>query len=474
MKENDMFNAIKRVHFVGIGGSGMSGIAEVLLNSNYEVSGSDIKKSQITEKLEKMGAKIFIGHNSSNVKNAQVLVVSSAINKHNPEIIEAQNSRIPIIHRSEMLSELMRMKYGIIVAGTHGKTTTTSILASALHDIGLDPTVVIGGKINSFESNAKLGKGDLFVAEADESDGSFLRLTPTIAVITNVDRDHLDHYENLEDIVKAFEKFIDKVPFYGAVCACIDDPIVQLILPKIRRKLITYGLRQDADITVTQKKTLGLSTTFTPKIFGKEYPTVSLKMPGYYNLTNSLATYAVAAVLDLNINQISESISKFEGVQHRFTVLGEKNNIVIVDDYAHNPKKIETVLKGTKESFPDKDIIAIFQPHRYSRVKNQLEEFANCFKDADFLVVTPIYAAGENEIPGITTTSLCHQIKLNSFNNSPNSTYIAENLNDAVHKVQSILKYVDPSKGAIVLTLGAGDVRQVGYTLMEKLNLECE
>lgn len=468
-----MFNAIKRVHFVGIGGSGMSGIAEVLLNSGYEVTGSDIKKSAITEKLEKMGAKIFIGHNLENIKNAQVLVVSSAINKHNPEIIEAQNTRIPIIHRSEMLSELMRLKYGIIVAGTHGKTTTTSILASTLHEIGLDPTVVIGGRINSFESNAKLGKGDLFVAEADESDGSFLRLTPTIAVITNIDRDHLDHYENLEDIVKAFEKFLDKVPFYGAVCACIDDPIVQLILPKIRRKLITYGLRQDADITVVNKNTKGLITTYTPKIFGKEYNPVTLKMPGFYNLTNSLATFAVAAVLDLNINQISASISKFEGVQHRYTVIGEKNNITVVDDYAHNPKKIETVLKGTKESFPDKDIIAIFQPHRYTRIKIQMEEFAHCFKDADYLIVTPIYSAGENEIPGISPTTICHQIKINSFNSSPNSTFVAENLNDAVHKVQSILKYVNPNKGAVVLTLGAGDVRQAGYTLMEKLNLEC-
>lgn len=469
-----MFNAIKRVHFVGIGGSGMSGIAEVLLNSGYEVTGSDIKKSLITDKLEKMGALIYIGHKAENVKNSQVLVVSSAINKHNPEIIEAQNSRIPIIHRSEMLSELMRLKYGIIVAGTHGKTTTTSILASALHEIGLDPTVVIGGKINSFESNAKLGKGELFVAEADESDGSFLRLTPTIAVITNIDRDHLDHYENLEAIVKAFEKFIDKVPFYGAICACIDDPIVQLILPKIRRKLITYGLRQDADITAINKKTSGLITTYTPKIFGKEYSPVTLKMPGYYNLTNSLATFAVSAVLDLNINQIAESISKFSGVQHRFTIICEINNITVVDDYAHNPKKIETVLKGTKESFPDKDVIAIFQPHRYSRVKNQLEEFSTCFKDADYLIVTPIYAAGEHEIPGISTASICHQIKLNSFNNSPNSTFVAENLNDAVFKVQSILKHVDSKKGAVVLTLGAGDVRQAGYTLMEKLNLECD
>ncbi|APJ02458.1 UDP-N-acetylmuramate--L-alanine ligase [Silvanigrella aquatica] len=467
-----MFNAIKKIHFVGIGGSGMSGIAEVLLNSGYKVSGSDIKKSQITEKLKHMGAKIFIGHQPENIKDAQVLVVSSAINKHNPEIIEAQNSRIPIIHRSEMLSELMRLKYGVIVAGTHGKTTTTSILASSLHDVGLDPTVVIGGKLNSFESNAKLGKGDLFVAEADESDGSFLRLTPTIAIITNIDRDHLDHYDKLEDIVKAFETFLDKVPFYGAVCACIDDPIVQLVIPKIRRKLITYGLRQDADVSATDKVTNGMITTYTPVVFGKSFPKVTLKMPGQYNLTNSLATFAVATLLDLDINKICKSISQFEGVQHRFTVIGDINNFLIVDDYAHNPKKIETVLKGTKESFPDREIIAIFQPHRYSRLKYQMDEFSRCFHDADRVIITPIYSAGEQEIQGIDTPHIAHQIKLNSFNNTSNSTIIADNLNHASDKVFEILKSIDPQKGAVVLTLGAGDVRQVGHLLLEKLNFE--
>jgi UDP-N-acetylmuramate--alanine ligase len=467
-----MFNAIKRIHFVGIGGSGMSGIAEVLLNSGYKVSGSDIKKSQITDKLKQMGAKIFIGHQAENMKDAQVLVVSSAINKHNPEIMEAQNSRIPIIHRSEMLSELMRMKYGVIVAGTHGKTTTTSILASSLNEVGLDPTVVIGGKLNSFGSNAKLGKGDLFVAEADESDGSFLRLTPTIAIITNIDRDHLDHYDNLENIVKAFEAFLDKVPFYGAICACIDDPIVQLIIPKIRRKLITYGLRQDADITATEKVTDGINTSYTPVIFGKAYSKVTLKMPGLYNLTNSLATFAVASLLELDVNKICNSISKFEGVQHRYTVVSEINKILIIDDYAHNPKKIETVLKGTKESFPDRQIIAIFQPHRYSRIKYQMEEFSRCFNDADYVIITPIYSAGEQEISGISTDSISHQIKLNSFNNSPNTTHVTENLSDAAAKAHDILKTIDPNKGAVILTLGAGDVRQVGHMLMEKLNLE--
>ncbi|KAB8030874.1 UDP-N-acetylmuramate--L-alanine ligase [Fluviispira multicolorata] len=467
-----MFNAIKKIHFVGIGGSGMSGIAEVLLNSGYKISGSDIKKSAIIEKLEELGAKIFIGHQPENVKNAQVLVISSAINKHNPEIIEAQNLRIPIIHRSEMLAELMRMKYGVIVAGTHGKTTTTSILASSLHNAGLDPTVVIGGKLNSFGSNAKLGKGDLFVAEADESDGSFLKLTPTIAIITNIDKDHLDHYASLDDIVKAFEAFIEKVPFYGAVCACIDDPIVQMVLPKIRRKIVTYGLRQDADISAIDKFTDGINTTYTPVIYGKPQHQVTIKMPGLYNLTNSLATFAVASLLDLNMNLICKSISEFEGVQHRFSILADINNILIVDDYAHNPKKIETVLKGTKESFPDKQIIAIFQPHRYSRIKFQMEEFAKCFIDADKVIVTPIYAAGESPINGINKENIAHQIKLKSFNNTPGTTYVVESLEEASESALNILIHATPAKGAIVITLGAGNVRQAGHMILEKLNLE--
>ncbi|BBH51649.1 UDP-N-acetylmuramate--L-alanine ligase [Fluviispira sanaruensis] len=467
-----MFNAIKRIHFVGIGGSGMSGIAEVLINSGYKISGSDIKKTAITEKLEGLGAKIFIGHQADNITHSQVLVISSAINKHNPEIIEAQNLRIPIIHRSEMLAELMRMKYGVIVAGTHGKTTTTSILASSLHHAGLDPTVVIGGKLNSFGSNAKLGKGDLFVAEADESDGSFLRLTPTIAIITNIDKDHLDHYSSLDDIVKAFETFIDKVPFYGAVCACIDDPIVQMILPKIRRKIITYGLRQDADITAVDKLTDGMNTTFTPVIFGKYQSQVTIKMPGLYNLTNSLATFAVASLLDLDMNVICKSISEFEGVQHRFSILAEIKNVLIVDDYAHNPKKIETVLKGTKESFPEKQIIAIFQPHRYSRLKFQMEDFAKCFADADKVIVTPIYAAGESPLEGINKENITHQIKINSFNNTPGTTYSVNSLEEASETAINILNHKPPENGAIVITLGAGNVRQAGHMIMEKLSLE--
>lgn len=463
-----MFNTIKNIHFVGIGGSGMSGIAEVLFHSGYNVSGSDIKKTPTTDKLSSLGIKIFIGHEGSNIKNAEVLVVSSAINKHNPEIIEAHNSRIPIIHRSEMLAELMRMKQGIVVAGTHGKTTTTSILAFALHSLGLDPTVVIGGKLNSFDSSAKLGKGDLFVAEADESDGSFLRLTPTIAVITNIDRDHIDYYGNLEEIVKAFESFVDKVPFYGAVCLCIDDPIVQLILPKIRRKVVTFGLRKDADIFAENIKTNGLKTEFTPVIFGKRYNEVILKMPGLYNISNALASFSVASILNFDLNKVGKSISNFDGVLHRYSLIGEIKNTIIIDDYAHNPKKIETVLKGTKESFPKKQIIAIFQPHRYSRVKLQIEEFAKCFIDADKLIITPIFPAGEQPIPGINLDNLVQQIKQGSFNGGSSSMFVAENFQQAAQQAYDCISKQNEN-GNIVLTLGAGDVREVGSLLLQKL-----
>ena len=466
-----MFNTIKNVHFVGIGGIGMSGIAEVLHHMGYIVSGSDIKSSPTTEKLSHLGIKIFIGHKNENVTNANVLVVSSAINKHNPEIIEAQNTRIPIIHRSEMLAELMRMKYGIIVTGTHGKTTTTSILAQALFSAGLDPTAVIGGKLNSFDSNAKMGKSDLFVAEADESDGSFLRLNPTIAVITNIDRDHLDYYGSLDEIVKAFETFLDKIPFYGTACLCIDDPIVQLVMPKIRRKIITFGLRKDSDVTAEDIIPNGFQTKYTPVIFGKKYKPVVLKMPGLYNVSNSLASFAVAQALNLDLNLISDSISKFEGVLHRYSLVGEIDNTIIIDDYAHNPKKIETVLKGTKESFPKKQIIAIFQPHRYSRIKLQFDEFSKCFINADKLIVTPVFSAGENPL-GIQIETLIQQIKIESFNSDSSCIYKSESLDHAAEIASNLVgndtKELS-SDGYIIISMGAGDIKQIGPKIIDNI-----
>jgi UDP-N-acetylmuramate--alanine ligase len=449
----------------------MSGIAEVLANSGYSISGSDVRASAVTERLQKLGTTIYLGHNASHVEGAQVVVLSSAINKHNPEIMEAMTRRIPIIHRSEMLAELMRLKYGVIVAGTHGKTTTTSMIAEALQAAGLDPTTIIGGRLNSYGgSNAKMGKSDLFVAEGDESDGSFLRLTPTIAVLTNIDRDHMDHYESFDKIVQAFEAFVDKVPFYGAVCACIDDPAVQLLLPKIRRKLVTFGLRQDADITATDIRFDGLKTHFVPLVQGKRGQAVTLHLPGGYNVLNSLASFAVGSVLGVDLDKISAALTQFQGVEHRYSVLGTQKNVTVVDDYAHNPKKILTVLRGTREAFPNVHICAIFQPHRYSRLKFLGEEFSKCFVDADSVIVTPIYAAGEQPIPGVSSEHIAHQIRLHSFHNSKDTTYVAQSLDDAAQlAVEDVRRKHEGTEGSIVITLGAGDVQQVGSKVLSLL-----
>ena len=465
-----MFSMIKRIHFIGIGGIGMSGIAEVLVNSGYEVSGSDIKVTPTVSRLEKMGIKIFLGHDAQNVENAQVVVVSSAINKHNPELVAAASTRIPVIHRSEMLAELMRLKYGVCVAGTHGKTTTTSILATALTGAGLDPTLVIGGKLNALDSNAKLGKGDLFVAEADESDGSFLRLTPAIAVITNIDKDHLDHYSGFDEILQAFESFVDKIPFYGAVCACIDDPAVQLLLPKVRRKLVTFGLRQDADVTVQNLAFEGFHTSFVPLVYGVPYDQVKLKMPGRYNVANALASFAVGAFLGLDLNLVSKAISDFAGVLHRFTVIGNVRKTTVIDDYAHNPKKISTVLRGIRESFPDARVCAVFQPHRYSRLKFMGDEFALSFADADCVVVTPIYAASEQPIAGITSESVAQQIRAASFQNAAETVLTATSLENAAQLAAQLIQKQGHQHDTIVITLGAGDVQSVGPVVIKLLS----
>lgn len=464
-----MFSTIKNIHFIGIGGSGMSGIAEVLLNQGYVVSGSDSKMTATTHRLEKLGARIALGHSAEAIKDAHVVVVSSAIDKQNPELAAAAAARIPVIHRSEMLAELMRLKYGVVVAGTHGKTTTTSLLATVLTTAGLDPTVVIGGRLNAYDSSAKLGKGELFVAEADESDGSFLRLTPTVAVLTNIDRDHLDHYKGFADIFAAFEIFIDKVPFYGAVCACIDDPAVEAILPKVRRKLLTYGLRPDADITAQDLLFDGCFSHFTPVIAGRATERVQLKMPGRYNVTNALASFAVGQVLGVNPALVSRALSQFEGVLHRFTVLGTVENVMVVDDYAHNPAKIAAVLKGTRESFPGQHVVAVFQPHRYSRIVHMLDDFARSFGDADSVIVTPIYAASEQPISGITPEALVGQICQGSFQGRTGNTFEATDLRHAASLAAGLAKSHNNGAGVIVLTLGAGDIQGVGPKILEIL-----
>jgi UDP-N-acetylmuramate--alanine ligase len=466
-----MFHTIRKIHFVGIGGSGMSGLAEVLVNLGYEVSGSDSNETPVTKRLSALGAKVFLGHDAAHAQGAQVVVVSSAIARHNPETLAAQAARVPVIHRSEMLAELMRLKAGVIVAGTHGKTTTTSILATALTSAGLDPTVVIGGRLNALDSSAKLGQGEIFLAEADESDGSFLRLTPTVAVVTNIDRDHMDHYASLDAILDAFKAFVDKIPFYGALCACYDDPMVQGILPNLRRRLVTYGLRLDADVTARDIVFSGFETHFTPVIFGKEAPRTRLRMPGRYNVVNALASYAVAQVLEIDHAKISDAIESFEGVLHRFTVLGEERKTLVVDDYAHNPKKISTLLEGVRESFPNRFVCAVFQPHRYSRVAHLMDEFAHAFSKADAVIVTPIYSAGEAPLAGITQDILAARIADASFGgklgHAPVS--LARDLDEAARVASDTSLSATTPGGAIIVTMGAGDVRTVGTKSLDRL-----
>lgn len=468
-----MFKAIDGIHFIGIGGSGMSGLAEVLLNLGYKVSGSDIKRSPTIERLEKLGAKIYPTHEAQNIAGVQVVVVSSAIHTQNPEIKAAQSARIPIIHRSEMLAELMRLKYGVIVAGTHGKTTTTSILAHVLHDAELDPTVVIGGILNSTDSNAQLGRGEWFLAEADESDGSFLRLSPTVAVVTNIDKDHMDHYASYEEILAAFRSFLDKVPFYGAVCACIDDPGVRQVLPQVQRRCVTFGLSEEADVSATDIQPNGPTTRFTPVIYGKRGTPITLKMPGRYNVQNALASVAVGVVLELQEHRVAAAISAFQGVLHRFTALGTVNRITVVDDYAHNPKKISTVLSGIRESWPNHKVCAVFQPHRYSRVKHLAEEFSESFAAADCVIVTPVYSAGEAPIEGCDHESLASLIKSRQPNPDTAAILTCQNLEQAVSLAKAFACKHDGDEkgctGVLVVTLGAGDVQRVGARLLDAL-----
>ncbi len=463
-----MFDTTRHVHFVGIGGIGMSGIAEVLINLGYRVSGSDTKDSETTKRLTKLGAKITLGHSAEAVENADVVVASSAIHNNNPEILEATNRRIPVIHRSEMLAELMRLKHGIIVSGTHGKTTTTSLMATVLQAAEVDPTVVIGGRLNALGSNAKLGKSDFFLAEADESDGSFLRLTPSIAVITNIDRDHLDHWSGFEEIVAAFSRFLEKTPFYGYVCACIDDPGVQLVIPHIRRKIISYGLRPDADISARDITHNEFATTFTPVLFGVPQEKVTLKMPGKHNVQNALASYAVAHALKIAPGCVGKAIASFAGVEHRSTLVGETQNAIIVDDYAHNPQKIAAALKGLRDGFRGAHICAIFQPHRYTRVKSMMDDFARCFKCADSVIVTPIYAASESPIDGITPESIAHQIRKESFGGNAACVKTATDLKDSVHLAANYARENDPEK-VVIVSLGAGDVAKVGEWILQNL-----
>jgi UDP-N-acetylmuramate--alanine ligase len=409
---------VRHVHFVGVGGIGMSGLAEILRTLEFDVSGSDLKANDNTRRLEGLGVKVQIGHRAENVEGADVLVYSSAINPSNPEIARAKALEVPIIPRAEMLAELMRVKYNVTIAGSHGKTTTTSLVATVLRHAGLDPTVVVGGKVNALGSNARLGAGDLFVAEADESDGSFLKLTPTIAVVTNIDPEHLDHYGTHERIKDAFVQHINRVPFYGLGVLCVDHPHVQEILPRVERRHVTYGISRQADYRAKNPRFEGLSTRFDAYRRREPIGEFVVRMPGAHNVLNALAVIAVADELEVPLNVTREAIASFHGVQRRFTIVGQpsftKNgktgDVMIVDDYGHHPAEIEATLDAAQRGF-DRRVVVAFQPHRYTRTQSLFHDFTRAFNKADLVIVTEVYPAGEQPIPGATGDALAQAIR---------------------------------------------------------------
>ena len=455
-----MFRKTQHIHFVGIGGIGMSGIAELLLNLNYSISGSDVKNSEILKRLRKLGAKIYIGHKKSNIKDADVVVYSSAVNLENIEVKTARGFSIPVIRRAEMLAELMRMKYGIAVAGSHGKTTTTSLISTVLAKGGLDPTVVIGGRLNSLGSNAKLGEGEFLIAEADESDGSFTRLSPTIAVVTNIDKEHMDHYKDLNDIKEAFLEFINKVPFYGLSILCLDEQYIQELIPKVEKKYVTYGLTSQADYMAKNVSYSGLETSFNLYIKGKEKGEMVINMPGLHSVYNALATIAVGLELDIPFKKIKEALMEFSGIQRRFEIKGEAGGVMVVDDYGHHPTEIKAVLKAAKEGFKEKRLVVVFQPHRYTRTEYLLNDFFTAFNDSDKLIITGIYSAGEKPIKGIDAKLIYEGAKKYGHKDV---SYIKD-----LSKIVDFLTDV-VEEGDLVLTLGAGNILSVGDEFLSKM-----
>ncbi len=437
----------------------MSGIAEVLLNLGYQVSGSDVKESEVTRRLAALGCEISYGHRKENVREADVVVVSSAVRKGNPEVEVAEQRLIPVIPRAEMLAELMRMKVGIAIAGTHGKTTTTSLIATVLAAGGLDPTVVIGGRLNSIGSNARLGQGDFLVAEADESDGSFVKLMPTIAVVTNIDADHLDYYSDIDEIKEAFLGFLDKLPFFGLAVLCLDHPNVQSLIPRLKKRFTTYGLTTQADYQAKEIVFEEFSTTFDVLHQRKEVGRLRLQMPGLHNVYNALATVATAFEFDIPFRVVQESLGDFKGIQRRFQVKGEKRGILVVDDYGHHPVEIMATLKAARSGWKRR-VVVVFQPHRYSRTQALFKEFLSAFYDADVLVLTDIYPAGEDRIEGVEAKNLFEGIREYGHKDV---TYIPNKKEIAAH----LLRILKP--GDLVMTLGAGDITQISDELLSLL-----
>ncbi|MBI4632942.1 MAG: UDP-N-acetylmuramate--L-alanine ligase [Deltaproteobacteria bacterium] len=454
-----MHRKVKRIHFVGIGGIGMSGIAEVLLNLGYTISGSDLNTSDITMRLKSLGAAIFTGHEASHLTDADVVVTSTAVKTDNPEVQEAHRRNIPVIPRAEMLAELLKMKFSIAISGSHGKTTTTSMISTVLGHAGLDPTMVIGGKLANIGSNAKMGDGDFIVAEADESDGSFLKLSPSLAVITNVDREHLDYYRDITDIKKAFLQFANIVPFYGSTILCADDENVRDILPQIKRKTVTYGIDHPADYRATEITFSGSSSGFSLYERDDLVGAIRLNVPGLFNIYNAMAAIAVARELDLDFSSIKAGLELFTGVHRRLEVKGRTGGITVIDDYGHHPTEIKATLAAARQAWQGK-IVVVFQPHRYTRTKALFNEFLSAFSQADALILTDIYAASEEPIRGIDAARLCKGIKNNGHRD-------VRHLPDFGAIVAHLLATVNPSD--VVITLGAGNVWKVGEEFLKRL-----
>jgi UDP-N-acetylmuramate--alanine ligase len=447
-----MFAKAQRVHFIGIGGIGMSGIAEILLNLGYAVSGSDLRRSAITERLATLGATVFEGHAAANVIGSGVVVTSSAVQENNPEVAEARARKIPVIQRAEMLAELMRLKYGIAVAGMHGKTTTTSMIATVLAAGGLDPTVVVGGRVDALGSNARLGKSQYLVAEADESDRSFLKLSPILAVVTNLDREHMDCYRDMSDVEDAFVAFMDRVPFYGSCAACLDNPQLAAILPRVRRRVFTYGTDPRADFVTRRLADRRFEVAANGQVFGP----FELRVPGHHNVLNATAAVAIAAQLEIKPEALIEGLNGFRGVDRRFEIKGCERGVTVIDDYGHHPTEIRATLRAARECGYRK-IHVIFQPHRYTRTRDLMQEFLTAFEDADSVEVLDIYAASEGPLPGITAKALVEQMK------HPQAHYAA------VPEEAVRCAAARAGEGDAILTLGAGNVSQLAPAVLESL-----
>jgi UDP-N-acetylmuramate--alanine ligase len=454
-----VFRKIQHVHFVGIGGSGMSGIAEVLLNLGYTVSGSDLKRSPVTDRLVSLGARFGEGHLAERLSGAQVVVTSTAVRLDNPEVLEARRLNIPVIPRAEMLAELMRLKYGVAVAGSHGKTTTTSMVALVLDKGGLDPTVVVGGRLGVLGSGARLGRGDFMVAEADESDRSFLKLSPTMAVVTNIDREHLDTYRDLADIQEAFLGFVNKVPFYGAAVLCLDDGPIQDILPRVERRVVTYGLSPQAHVSARELQVGPLDSTYTATVGGDSLGTITLTIPGTHNVVNSLAAVAVGADLGLTFDAIREGLESFTGVDRRFQLRGEAAGLTVIDDYGHHPTEVKVTLDTLKARAGGRRTVVLFQPHRYTRTEALWDDFCRAFHLADVVLVTDIYAASEEPIAGVTAEALAQAIAERGHRHAA----YAGDLKTATEKLAA-----EAREGDVVLTLGAGSVWTAGEELLRR------